>query len=309
MNPQPLLDAAIIGGGPAGLNAALVLGRARRSVVVIDEALPRNRVTRESHGFLTRDGAPPGELLRIAREQLEPYPSVRYTKDAVIAAEGADGRFVVTTASGATYRARKLLFAAGRKDLPLDVPGLADVYGKSAFVCPYCDGWELRDRRIVWIGKGAFALHMAMTLSGWTDRITLCLHGADDLPEAHREELRRHGIPFYLSRVRAIESRDGQAERVMLEDGTALACEGIFFAPNLAPGTDLPHSLGCQITENGTVVVADAFGATSVPGVFCAGDAATEMYQVVAAASSGALAAIGINKALLAEDWDAKAPK
>jgi len=302
-------DTAIVGGGPAGLSAALVLGRARKHVVVIDDGRPRNRVTRESHGFLTRDGIAPAEFRRIAREQIEAYPTVRFVEAAATAVKGADGDFLVATADGATVRAKKLLFAAGKKDVPLHIPGLQAVYGKSAFVCPYCDGWELRDRRIVWIGKGAFALHMAMTLSGWTDRITLCLHGADDLPEAHREELRRHGIPFYLSRVRAIESRDGQAERVMLEDGTALACEGIFFAPNLAPGTDLPHSLGCQITENGTVVVADAFGATSVPGVFCAGDAATEMYQVVAAASSGALAAIGINKALLAEDWDAKAPK
>ena len=166
---EQLVDVGIIGGGPAGMSAALVLGRARKSVVVIDEGRPRNRVTRESHGFLTRDGVSPSEFRRIARDQIGAYPSVRFVEEAAAQVAGSDGDFRVTTAQGRTYRCRKLLFATGMKDLPLDIAGLSDVYGKSAFVCPYCDGWELREQPLVLIQKGARALHAAKTLAGWSD--------------------------------------------------------------------------------------------------------------------------------------------
>ncbi|WP_372661002.1 NAD(P)/FAD-dependent oxidoreductase [Cohnella sp.] len=302
---EQLIDVGIIGGGPAGLNAALVLGRARKSVAVIDEGRPRNRVTRETHGFLTRDGISPSEFRRIAMEQINAYPSVQFVADAAVKVTGTDGHFQITTAQGTSYRSKKLLFAVGMKDLPLDINGLTAVYGKSAFVCPYCDGWELRDQPLVLIAKGASALHMAKMLPGWTNQYTICTDGPDEWTDEQREELKQHNVPAFDSPIQRIESSDGMVQRVVLEDGTIIPCTGIFFAPKLAAGSDLPQALGCQITEAGTVIV-DGFGKTNVPGIYSAGDAATEMYQVITAASMGALAGVGINGELLAEAWNSQ---
>ncbi|WP_027092794.1 NAD(P)/FAD-dependent oxidoreductase [Cohnella thermotolerans] len=297
-----LLDAAIIGGGPAGLSAALVLGRARKRVAVIDEGRPRNAVTRETHGFLTRDGVSPGEFRRLAKEQLEAYPSVTFVADAVVSVAGEDGRFQVATAQGATVVSRKLLFAVGMKDRPLDIPGLADVYGKSAFVCPYCDGWELRDESLVVINRGHELMHFAPLISGWTKRFAVCANGPDELTDAQREELRRHGVPVHESPIRSIDSSDGIVRQVVLEDGTAIPCRGIFFKPELTTGSDLPRAIGCEVTEAGTVVV-DGFGKTTVPGVYSAGDAASRMHQAIAAASAGSMAAAAMNNELNLEAW------
>ncbi len=298
------LDAAIIGGGPAGLSAALVLGRARKNVIVIDEGRPRNRVTRESHGFLTRDGIAPAEFRRVAREQIEAYPTVRFLEEAATAATGVDGDFRVATASGEIVRAKKLLFASGKRDVPIHIPGLQEVYGKSAFVCPYCDGWELRDRPLVLIVSGAKALHLAKTISGWSGRFVILTNGQDDWAADQRAELDRRGIPTFDSPIREIESVEGMVRHVALEDGTIVPCAGIFFAPTLAAGSELPRSLGCRMTESGSVL-ADAFGKTNVPGVYAAGDAATELYQIALAVSMGSLTGVGINSELLEEAWNA----
>lgn len=300
---EQLIDVGIIGGGPAGMSAALVLGRARKSVVLIDEGKPRNRVTRETHGFLTRDGTPPSEFRKVAREQISEYPSVRIVEDSAVKITGADGDFQLTTAQGSSYRCKKLLFAVGMKDVPLDINGLAEVYGKSAFVCPYCDGWELRDQPLVLIVKGARGLHMAKVISGWTSRYILCSNGPDELTDEQREELKQHNVLIYDSPIERIESNEGMVERVVLEDGNLLPCNGIFFAPKLIAGSSLPQDLGCKVTEAGTVIV-DAFGKTNVPGVYSAGDAATELYQAITAASMGSLAAVGINTELLMEAWN-----
>ncbi|WP_338551453.1 NAD(P)/FAD-dependent oxidoreductase [Paenibacillus sp. KS-LC4] len=299
---KQLMDVAIIGGGPAGMSAALVLGRARKSVIVIDEERPRNRVTQESHGFLTRDGIKPAELRHIAREQISVYPSVQFENDSAVAITGVDGAFTITTTKGAAFGAKKLLFAVGMKDLPLDIKGLTDVYGKSAFVCPYCDGWEMRDRRLVIISKGAHALHFAKIIAGWTSQYTICTDGPDEMTAEQREELQQHDVPIFDSKIQRIESANGIVKQVVLEDGAIIACEGIFFLPKLAIGSELPQIMGCEMTEAGAVVV-DEFGKTNVPGIYSAGDAASQKYQVVAAASMGSMVAVSINSELLGEAW------
>lgn len=296
------LDVAIIGGGPAGLSAALTLGRARKQAVVIDEGRPRNAVTRTAHGFFTRDGIAPGELRRIAQEQISAYPSVLLTEDTVVSIAGEDGGFRLETAQGRTFEARKLLFAVGLKDRPLDIPGLAEVYGKSAFVCPYCDGWELRDEPLVVISSGAALMHFAPLLSGWTRRFAVCTNGPDELSESEREELRRNGVPLYETPVRSIDSSDGQVRQVVLEDGTTLPCTGIFFKPDLVLGSSLPQSLGCAVSDFGGVEV-DELGRTSVAGIFAAGDTASKMHQAIAAAAAGTMCAAAINLELNREAW------
>lgn len=297
-----LLDAAIIGGGPAGLSASLVLGRARKQVLVFDDGCPRNAVTRETHGFLTRDGMSPSEFRRSAREEIGAYPSVSFAADTVVSVTGTDGHFQIATAQGNTFTSKKLLFAVGMKDRPLDIPGLAEIYGKSAFVCPYCDGWELRDEPLVVINKGAELTHFAPLISGWTSRFTICSNGPDQLTEDQREELRRHQVPLFDSPIRCIDSMDGIVREVVLEDGTTIPCRGIFFKPDLVAGSDLPREIGCRITEAGTVAV-DEMGKTTVSGVYSAGDAASRMHQAIAAAAMGAVAAGAMNNELNMEAW------
>ncbi|WP_340026855.1 NAD(P)/FAD-dependent oxidoreductase [Paenibacillus sp. FSL K6-1096] len=280
-----------------------MLGRARKQTVVIDAAQPRNAVTREAHGFLTRDGIAPFELRRIAIEQLAPYPSVSHIEDTVISIAGEDGAFLLETAAGRKITSKKLLFAAGMKDRRLDIPGLAEVYGKSAFVCPYCDGWELRDQPLVLISRGAALMHMAPLLSGWSKRFAVCTNGPDELTEAEREELRAHEIPLFDSPIHEIASTEGKVNHVKLTDGTEIPCTGIFFRPELAPGSELPQSLGCQVSEMGILEVGES-GQTSVPGIYAAGDAVTMMHQSIAAAASGALAAAALNGELNREAWN-----
>ncbi|UYO02960.1 NAD(P)/FAD-dependent oxidoreductase [Paenibacillus sp. PSB04] len=299
---EVLLDAVIIGGGPAGMSAALALGRSRRSAVVIDEGRPRNRVTHEMHNFLSRDGIAPAEFRRIAREQISQYPAIKFVQGKTESVEGSDGDFRIRTVDGKVYRSKKLLFATGKRDLPLDISGLDEVYGKTAFVCPYCDGWELQDQQLVMIAKGEGAMHLSKVLMGWSANLTLCTNGPDELNAEQSEELERHGITVKDSPIHKIESEEGNVKQVVLENGESVACTGIFFAPKLAAATDLPQSLGCEVSESGSIV-ADRIGKTNIPGVFSAGDAASDMYQAIAAASMGALAGMGINAELLDEAW------
>ncbi|GKS13473.1 hypothetical protein YDYSY3_44730 [Paenibacillus chitinolyticus] len=296
------VDVAIIGGGPAGLSAGLMLGRARKQTIVIDEGRPRNGVTREAHGFLTRNGVSPGEFRRIAQEQLRVYPSVSQAEDTVVSISGEDGSFLLETTTGMKIASKKLLFAPGMKDRKLEIPGLTEVYGKSAFVCPYCDGWELRDEPLVVISRGAALMHFAPLLSGWTKRFVVCTNGPDELSEAERDELRDHGIPLFDTPIRAILSSEGMVNHVTLEDGIEIPCKGIFFKSELVPGTDLPQSLGCRTSDTGMIEV-DEFGKSSVPGVYAAGDASSLMHQSIAAAASGAVAGAAINGELNQEAW------
>lgn len=294
-------DVIIIGGGPAGMSAALVLGRARRSVLVIDEALPRHRVTRESHGFLTRDGVSPSELRTVAREQIAAYPSVRFVQTAAASIEGSDGAFRVTTSDGETHTGRKLLFATGMKDLPMNLKGLEHVYGKSAYVCPYCDGWEMRDRPIAVIA-GDHTMHLTRTVSGWSNDVAVFTDG-NPRPEEEMTEFRRRGIPVYDAPIREISSEAGETVAIILEDGREIPRTAIFFAPKLAPGSDLPVKLGCAVNEFGTMIV-DELGRSDMPGVFGAGDGASQKYQVAAAVAAGSMAGVAINTEFLESDWE-----
>jgi len=297
-----IFDVAIIGGGPAGLNAALLLGRARKNVALVDEGRPRNAVTREIHGFLTRDGMMPSEFRRIAKEEIGAYPSVSFFTETAVSITGADCRFEIETTEGQQLLAKKVLFAVGMKDRPLDILGLTEVYGKSAFVCPYCDGWELRDQPLVIITKGAELMHFAPLISGWTKDFTVCTNGPDELTDIEREEIRKSQVSLFESPIRQIDSVDGMVRQVALEDGTTIACRGIFFKPVLVTGSDLPRTIGCQMTETGAVVV-DEFGKTNIPGIYSAGDVASPLHQAIAAASMGAFIAAVINNELNAEAW------
>ena len=296
-----VFDAVIVGAGPAGLSAALLLGRCRRRVLVCDEGRPRNAAAHALHGFLTRDGIPPAELLRIGREQLRPYETVQLRSITVTDARRLDNRFAVTLSDGSSVTARKLLLATGVVDRVPNVPGIHDFYGSSVFHCPYCDGWELSDQPLAIYGKGEHAKGLALEMTAWSAQLFLCTDGPSGLTEHDLERLRRQRIAIHESPIAGLEGTDGALERVRFADGTSVSCRGMFFSTGEHQRSGLPAQLGCEFTPKGAVDTGEC-EATNIPGLYVAGDASRLMQLAIVAAAEGAQAAFAINSALLKED-------
>lgn len=297
-----MLDAIIIGGSSAGLSAALVLGRARRNVLVFDDGKPCNRFSHASHGFLTRDGIHPADLLQIAREQLAPYQTVSFQSATVTRVLPVEAGFRVETAAGETSTARKLLLATGLHDTLPALPGIEHFFGTSVFHCPYCDGWEIRDQPVIVYNDSENAYHQVMMLHQWTRNLTLCTGGAHNLSPEERARIEKNGIRLVETPVSRIEGRDGQVEQLVLADGSTLQCAAVFVGLKSAQRAPFAQELGCELTGSGLVQV-DTFAQTSVPGVYAAGDMSNPMRSVPIAVAHGAAAAYGINHTLITEDF------
>lgn len=300
-------DVAVVGGGPAGLNAALVLGRCRRKVVLFDDGKPRNAASPALHGFLGHDGIAPQRLRALARQQLAPYASVVVEDARVVDAAAIPAGFAVTSADGRRFQARKLLLAAGVVDALPEVPGCRELYGKSVFHCPYCDGWEMRDRPLAVYGRGddkGAGLALEMTL--WSSDVVLCSDGPDELSPAARERLRRSAIPVREEKIVRLDALEHAAYQapfdIVFESAPALRREGLFFNTGRRQSSDLAARLGCPMYESAGCEVDKLTQASEVPGLYIAGDASRDVLQAVVAAAEGAQAAIAINTALLKED-------
>jgi thioredoxin reductase len=292
-------DAVIAGGGPAGLSAALVLGRCRRHVLVCDTGRPRNAASQGLHGFLTRDGVPPGELLRIAREQLEPY-DVEIRQVEVTDARREDDEFLVLLDDRSCIRARLLLIATGVVDELPAIPGLRELYGRSVFHCPYCDGWELRDQPLAVYGRGRQGAGLAVSMKTWSGDVVLFTDGPSHLRQEDVQQLERHGITVRRERVVRLEGYSGVLERVVFANGDTVPRRALFFSTGQAQRSGLPMRLGCRFNEKGTVRT-DRNQATDIPGLFVAGDACRDVQFAVVAAAEGAKAGVAMNKLLQAQ--------
>ena len=295
-------DVIIVGGGPAGLSGAHVLARACRTVIVFDNGAPRNAATQHMHGFLSREGINPREFLTIARSDISRYDSVRLETAEVAAAKCIERGFEVSLADGRTFRSRKLLIATGVADNVPDVPGLRDFYGRSIFHCPFCDGWELRGKRIVIYGRGRRGHGLSMEMLGWSHDLVLCTDGPADLDAAHREELARNGISMREEKVIRLEGSDGRIARVILESGDPVECNGLFFTTGQHQASRLASAMGCEFNEKGTVHTG-RHESTTVPGLYVAGDASRDVQWVIVAAAEGAEAAFAITQELIKESW------
>ncbi|MER7181959.1 NAD(P)/FAD-dependent oxidoreductase [Streptomyces hyaluromycini] len=302
-------EVVVVGGGAAGLSAALVLGRARRRTLVVDAGEPRNAPSAHMQGFLSRDGMPPAEFLAVGRQEIARY-GVELVRDRAVGAtkDDADG-FAVALAGGRTVRARHLVVATGLKDELPPVPGVAERFGRDVLHCPYCHGWEVRDRAFGVLATTPMSVHQALMVTQWSKDVTLFLHQVEET-ELTDDDLRRlaaAGVRVVPGEVAGLRIEDDRLTGVRLAEGSVHDREALFVAPRPVPQNDLFLGLGAEMAETpfGSYPVIDERGETTVPGLWAAGNASGFAEQVVNAASRGYRAGAAINGELLFADLDA----
>jgi thioredoxin reductase len=293
-------DVVIIGGGAAGLSAALVLCRARRPLLVIDSGTPRNAPAAHLHGFLSRDGMPPGDLLAAGRDEINSYGGIVAANAVKHLFRVGQTGFQVLLADGEQVSARRLLVATGLSDEIPDIPGLRDRWARDVLHCPYCHGWEVRDQQLGVLWNGPETVRYAQILRQWSNDVVLFVP-AKALTSQHRTQLTARAIGVVEGPVDRVQVEDDHLAGVRMDDGRVIPRAALFVPPRFVPNNHLLVDLECDLDENGWVVTG-ANGATSVSGVWVAGNVANPRAQVITAAGEGSAAAIAINADLVEED-------
>lgn len=293
-------DVVVVGGGAAGLSAALVLTRARRSVAVIDAGEPRNGPAAHMQGYLSRDGLPPHKLLSIGRQEVRSYGGVIVSDTVVAVAQLSATAFSVELATGERLIARRVLVTTGLRDELPDIPGLDERWGRDLLHCPYCHGYEVRDKRVGVLGGTPDAVQHALLIRQWTPDVVYFPH-TDMMTPEQATQLEARAIGVVHGNVSGLVVVDDTLRGVQLEDGRVVDRDVVFVRPRLVPNSDLLRGLGCTVNDGGWASV-DAVGMTSTPGVWAAGNASNPRAQVITAAGEGSAAAIAINADLVNED-------
>ncbi|ETT84120.1 NAD(P)/FAD-dependent oxidoreductase [Viridibacillus sp. FSL R5-0477] len=297
-----IFDCIIIGAGPAGLSASLTLGRARRNIAIFDNGTNRNRVTQESHGFITRDGIKPQEFKEIGLNELKNYPSISYFQKTVtqIIKDSSNDRFIAKTEDGLEFVAEKVILAAGIQEV-FSFQSIREYYGKSLFSCPYCDGWELRDKPLVVMADSeAHIMHLAKLVYNWTKDLVVLTNGVE-LSKDGASELQKRNIKVKTERIKKLIGDDGILQEIEFVSGETILRSGGFVVPSFYRPNQFVEQLGCKVQENG-VVETDGSGRTSQKNVYIAGE--TEKSgpsSLMFAAADGSKAAFSVNIDLTTE--------
>lgn len=302
MDQTEILDVLIIGGSYAGLAAAMTLGRSIRRVLVIDSGKPCNRQTPHSHNFITHDGETPAAIAAIAKDQVLRYPSVSWLDDKAATAVKKQNYFEVTTGTGGVYRSRKILFTTGINDHMPELKGFAECWGISVLHCPYCHGYEVKDKKLGVSGNGDAGYHLATMIHHWSKDLTVFTNGAATFSPEQREKLAEHHIEIVESPFDKLEHTNGTISAIVLQDGSRYVKDALFARVPFSESSGLPAAIGCILDEQGFIQT-DNFKKTSVDGVFAAGDNTTMMRSVSNAVAAGAMAGSMINKELIEEDF------
>jgi thioredoxin reductase len=297
---QNQYDVIIVGGSYAGLSAAMSLGRSLRKVLVIDSGLPCNRQTPHSHNFITQDGETPAAISAKAKAQVLQYPTVQIINDTATSAVKKETSFEVATQNGTTFTAKKILFATGVKDILPDIDGIAECWGISVVHCPYCHGYEYRDKATGILANGDAAYHYAMLVSNLTNDLAIYTNGKKEFTESQLEKLAANNIPVYEDLVKSINHSNGNINTIALQDGNKYNLSALYTRPGNSQHCSLPQELGCTVNEQGYIVT-DVMQKTNIPGIYAGGDCCSPMRSVSNSVAQGAMAGAAINAELCSE--------
>lgn len=295
-------EVIIIGGSYSGLSAAMALGRALRQVLVIDSGKPCNMRTPHSHNFITQDGRTPKEISTIARKQVEAYNTVMFYDGLATSGIKTETGFQITTQSGDVFKASKLLFATGVKDIMPDIKGFFDCWGISVIHCPYCHGYEVRNEKTGILANGDIGYEFSKMISNWTKELTLFTNGKSTLTEEQVAKLKSRNIPIVETEIDRFEHIAGRITHVVFKDGTKAKVRAIYHKASFEQHCNIAEQLGCELTEQGHIKV-DAFQKTSVYGIYASGDNTTPMRAVSTAVALGTLSGAMINREIIEESF------
>ncbi len=289
-----LYEVAIVGGSSAGLSAALTLGRSLRKVLVIDSCDPCNIQTPYSHNFITRDGSTPAEILEISKAQVLKYPNVNFVDGHAVKALANDEFFEIETGNGIRYTAEKIILCTGLRDKLPEIPGFAECWGISVLHCPYCHGYEVRERPTAIFANGEAAYHLGILINNWTSNITIITNGISELRFDEAQKLEERGIQINEKDVEKFIHINGQLEKIQFTDGTFFDITVVYVSIPFEQRSDLAEQLGCKISSHNHIDV-DSEQRTSIPGVYAAGDCTAQARAISVAAASGTKAAFTAN--------------
>ena len=293
-------DVIIIGGGPAGLNAAVVLGRCRRKVLLFDHGQQRNRHSQGMHNYLTRDDILPDKFLKISRKEIKKYGVKILHAEIKDAKKTNEGTFKIKDSNGKIYYSKKLILATGLTDTLPNIKDAAEFYGKSLFHCPYCDAWEFAHKKLGVYSKRKSGIDLALSLTSWSNDITLYTDGRKYVKPRSMELLQQKNISVIVQPIISLQGNNGKIKNVVLRNGEKHRCDAMFFSNGYETQCDIAKTLGCNFGKN-KLVLTNKSQQTNIPGLYVVGDAEKDVQFVVVAAAEGAKAGVYINKELLSE--------
>ena len=295
-------EVIIIGGSYAGLSAAMALGRSLRNVLIIDNGQPCNRQTPHSHNFITQDGIPPAEIAAKAKEQVLKYKTIDFVNDLAVNAEKSKNGFSVIIKSGEKFTTKKVIFATGIKDLIPNIRGFAECWGISMIHCPYCHGYEFRNKKTGIMANGERAFHLASLVNNLTDHLTILTTGKADFSSEQLAKLESHNINIIETEISELEHQEGYLQKVIFSTGEKVVFDAVYAGFPTTQHSDIPVSLGCELTEHGHIKV-NEFQQTTIEGIYVCGDNSTMMRSVATAVANGNLAGAMVNAELTKEHF------
>ncbi|MEM6633106.1 MAG: NAD(P)/FAD-dependent oxidoreductase [Bacteroidota bacterium] len=302
MTHHTYFDVIIIGGSYAGLSAAMALGRSLRKVLILDSGLPCNRQTPHSHNFLTQDGEAPHSIAEKAKAQVLRYETVQFVNGLAVIGRKIEGGFRIQIESGEEFQAKRLIFATGIKDIMPEIKGFPESWGISVIHCPYCHGYEFRGQKTGIMANGERAMHLAALVNNLTKQLTLLTEGESEFNEEQKNRLDTHNITVIEEGISEIEHDKGHIKNIVFKDGRKMDFDAVYAAIPFTQHSDIPVSLGCELTEHGYIKV-DPFQKTTVEGVYACGDNATMMRSVANAVANGNVAGAIANMELTADSF------
>lgn len=300
MKEKKHFEVIIVGGSYAGLSAAMALGRSLRDVLIIDGGKPCNEQTPYSHNFITQDGVQPKVIADKAKEQVLNYKTIELLSDTVISTDKVDGFFEVKTKNKSVFSSKKILFATGVKDLMPEIKGFSTCWGISVLHCPYCHGYEVRNKKTGILANGEAGFELSKLIQHWTDDLTLFTNGISTIETEQRNLIDKLGIEIIEKEIEELENTNGFLKSARFTDGTRFELDAMYARVPFDQHCKVPAELGCNLTEHGYIDV-DPFQKTSVDGVFAAGDNSTPMRTVSVAVADGTKAGAVINIELINE--------